>query len=88
MEPSEGIWKFEKGIKSIIPTICTQETTMGRIKCFCKISGVSLAQLLLGLALQNLPQALFSFLPQNQFVSKGKLGLDLRETSEELSDCA
>lgn len=84
MEPSEGIWKSYKGHCS-----CNMYTGNhhGQNKMLLQVSGVCLAVLLLGLALQNLPQALFSCLPQNRFTSTHKSGLGLRETIEELSDC-
>lgn len=76
MGPSEGIWKRYQGHCS-----CNVNTGNhhGQNKMLLQISGICLAQLLLGLALQNLPQALFSCWPQSHFVSKGKSGLGLRE---------
>lgn len=70
---------FGRVVEGIVPAICTQETAMGQNKILLQISNVHLAQLLLGLALQNLPQALFSWLPWSQFTSKGNLGLGLRK---------
>ena len=69
---------FGRVVEGIVPAICTQETAMGH-KILLQISNVYLAQLLLGLALQNLPQALFSWLPWSRFTSKGNLGLGLRK---------
>lgn len=68
MEHNEDIWKRCRGRCS---SNMYTGNCHGQNKMLLQISGVCLAQLLLGLALQNLPQAVFSWLPWSQFTSKG-----------------